>query len=256
MGGTAAAALRLGLALTLAAGLPGCAAFDFASLHRGGASSASASPARLERARSKAVEAAEKAVARHRDDSAARAALGQAYLAAGRPASAVGAFGDALALGDVSPASIVGLSLGRIALGDREAAVRLLDEWQATVPAVDRGLALALAGDTARGVDVLAAALRQGEGGSQLRQNLAYAYALDGRWREAAVMAAQDLPPLRAQARIEEWALLARPDALNRRVGYVLGVPLQADPGYPAALALAPAETGARSEELAAAPAP
>ncbi|MET0251431.1 MAG: hypothetical protein ABW203_04555 [Novosphingobium sp.] len=195
---------------------------------------------------------AERLAARRPQDAAARAALGRAYLAAGRFDSAVAAFTEALDLGDERPGTALGLALGDIALGRREHALQVLDARRDSLAPADRGLALALAGEAARGVAVLGEAMRAGPGSARLRQNLALAYALDGRWREAWLMAAQDLPPDRARDRVARWALMARPQAERERVAHLLGAPLRSDPGYPAALALAPRQPAG----LAAAPLP
>ncbi len=78
--------------------------------------------------------------------------------------------------------------------GRNRDAVAILDDWRDAIPVADLGLALALAGEPTRGSAILADALRNGENTPKLRQNLAYAYALDGRWREARIMMMQDVP--------------------------------------------------------------
>ena len=95
-----------------------------------------------------------------------------------------------------------------------------------------------MAGDSGRGVAILSDALRGGDNSPKLRQNLAYAYALDGRWREARVMAAQDVPPEKLDARISDWVMKARPEDSKLRVAALLRVPMVADSGQPTALAL------------------
>lgn len=244
--------VTVALSAALAVMLPGCALLG---IHRSHASAAgAASDGATDRALAAAAERAERAVARHLNDPALRAALGRAYLRAGRFVSAADAFDDALALGDQNPGSALGLALAEIALGDRDRALQLLEDWRDVIPAADRGLALALAGNTTGGVAVLASGLRAGEGGARLRQNLAYAYALDGRWREAWVMAAQDVPARQAQARIAAWARIARPEDGSLRVAHLLGARVSRDPGYPAALALRanqPADLAAAREGLA-----
>ena len=254
-GSTPSTVARLGLVAAILAVLPGCAALGLRWPEgHGTAGTHAAAPAPDARERDKAVAAAERAVAGNPGDPASRAALGRAYLAAGRPASAIGALGDAMALGETTPATIVALALAQVAVGQQEAAVRLLDEWHDSVPQSDLGLALALAGEPSRAVAVLTDALRRGMGDARLRQNLAYAHALNGRWRVAALIAAQDLPPARVQQRIEVWARLAPPEAAGERVAHVLGTRLRADPGYPPALALAPGARPSSAAELAAAP--
>jgi hypothetical protein len=96
---------------------------------------------------------------------------------------------------------------------------------------------------------VLADALRDGENTPKLRQNLAYAYALDGRWREARIMMSQDLPADQIDARISAWAAKTRAEDHQVRVAELLGAPLRSDAGQPSRLALNSSPT---TEQLAA----
>jgi Flp pilus assembly protein TadD len=178
-----------------------------------------------------------------------RTLLGHAYMKAGRFDSAATTFDDAMKLGDNTARTALALSLARIAQGRNREAVAILDDWRDAVPAADLGLALALAGETSRGVAILADALRSGDDTAKTRQNLAYAYALDGRWREARVMAEQDVPADQVDARISEWAARAKPEDNALRVAGLLNAPLRADPGQPTALAL---NGSAAQEQLAA----
>ena len=187
----------------------------------------------------KALEKAEAAVALDPRNAELRKTLAQAYLANGRFASARQSLDDALALGDASARTVISLALMHVAEGRTNAAQALLQEHKDSIPAGDYGLALALAGDTKSGVEVLGQLIRSGENTAKVRQNLAFAYALDGRWREAQIMAGQDLDPAVAQDRIAEWARIAHPDAHAQRVASVLGVtPVAGDPGQPVMLAL------------------
>jgi Flp pilus assembly protein TadD len=187
----------------------------------------------------KALEKAEAAVALDPRNPELRKTLAQAYLANGRFASARQSLDDALALGDASARTVISLALMHVAEGRTNAAQALLEQHRETIPASDYGLALAVAGDTKTGVEVLAQLIRSGDNAPKVRQNLAFAYALDGRWREAQIMAGQDLDPQVAQERIAEWARIAHPDAYAQRVASVLGVtPAAMDPGQPVMLAL------------------
>lgn len=197
----------------------------------------------------KAITLAEAAVAGNPREPSYRALLGQAYLRAGRFDSAVTTLDDAMKLGDNSGKTALALSLANIAAGNSRAAVAILDDWRDAIPASDLGLALALAGESTRGVAVLADALRGGENTVKLRQNLAYAYALDGRWREARTMVAQDVPANLIDARISDWAMKAKPEDHKLRIAALLNAPLRADPGQPTALALV---NSASAEQLAA----
>lgn len=193
---------------------------------------------KAQRNANKAIAAAEKQAAKRPQDAAVRASLGNAYLLAGRFESAVTAFEDARYLGDTSARSALGLSLAHVGVGNGAAAVSVLDSARDVIPVSDYGLALALAGETGRGVDVLSQALRGGENTSKLRQNLAYAYALDGRWNDARVMASQDVPLDKLDARITEWARQGRPEDFRLRVASMLGTTVRTDQGQPANLAL------------------
>ncbi len=197
----------------------------------------------------KAVVSAERAVARSPQNASLRARLGLAYLQAGRFDSATSAFGDAMRLGDNSPRTALSLALAKIGAGHSREAVAILDQWRDSIPASDLGLALALAGESTRGVAILADALRSGQSSAKLRANLAYAYALDGRWREARTMMAQDVPADQIDRRISEWAVQGRPEDSQKRVAGLLGAPVRSDPGQPQNLALA---DSAPIEQLAA----
>jgi Flp pilus assembly protein TadD len=186
----------------------------------------------------KAISLAESVVAASPREPAYRALLAHAYLKAGRFASAATTFDDAMKLGDTSSRTALGLSLAYIGAGRNRDAVAILDDWRDAIPVADLGLALALAGEPTRGSAVLADALRGGENTPKLRQNLAYSYALDGRWREARIMMSQDVPADQMDARISEWAAQARPEDFQVRVAGLIKAPLRSDPGQPTRLAL------------------
>jgi len=203
----------------------------------------------------KAVKQAERDVERNPADVAARSELAYSYLKAGRFESAIQAFEDVKQLGEDNARTALSLSLAHIAAGNNDAALTILDQWRDSIPASDFGLALALAGETSRAVMVLSDALRAGEDSPKLRQNLAYAYALDGRWREARLMAAQDVPADQLDDRIGDWAQQSRPDDFRVRVASLVGAPVRNDSGQPQYLALAaPAPEAAAETELAVAP--
>jgi Flp pilus assembly protein TadD len=203
---------------------------------------------------SKGVAQAEAAVAAAPRDAALRAVLGRAYLRDGRFVSASAALNDALSLGDNSSRTMLALALAQIGSGQSREAVNTLDMGRNSIPAADLGLALALAGEGARGTTILGDALRAGDKSDKLRANLAYAYALDGRWAEARNLVALDLPADKVDARMTEWAKAAAPEASRERVANLLGVTMRADSGLPSHLALAPAAPEA--PHLASAPMP
>lgn len=177
-------------------------------------------------------------VAKSPRDMGARSALAQGYLAAGRFNSAATTFEDALALGDRSPRTGLSLALAYIGSGRKAEALDVLQRFANKLPASDYGLAVALAGQPAQGVEVLSQAVRGGENNAKTRQNLAYAYALDGRWAEARVIASQDVSGDELEARLQDWGAKASPDQGRARVAGLLGTPLRLDPGQPTALAL------------------
>ncbi|TCM38087.1 sporulation related protein [Novosphingobium sp. ST904] len=181
---------------------------------------------------------AEQRVARSRRDGSARAALAQAYLSAGRFDSAATTFEDAVSLGDQSPRTGLGTALAYIGAGRSAEATAVLARLHDRIPASDYGLAISLAGQPAEGVAVLTDVVRGGENTPKARQNLAYAYALDGRWREARLIASQDVPADQLDARLGQWAAAARPDQSRARIAGLIGAPLRSDPGQPAMLAL------------------
>lgn len=185
-----------------------------------------------------AVTFAEAAVMADPQNAAYRVTLGSAYMKAGRFQSAATSFQDALTLGETAPKTALSLALAQVASGDKRGAVSTLDQWQNAIDAADLGLALSLAGETQRGVEVLASQVRGGNSSPKMRQNLAYAYALNGDWRAARLMAAEDVPADQLEARLSEWAEVARPEDHHARVAALLAVPMVADSGQPAALAL------------------
>lgn len=185
------------------------------------------------------ISKAENAVAAQPENATLRTQLGAAYLDAGRFSSAAASFEDAMALGDRSPRTALSLALALSGDGRGDDAARLLDQYRDDIAASDLGLAYSLAGKPGRGIDVLSIAIRNGENNAKTRQNLAYSYALNGQWREARLMAEQDLGSERVGDRMAEWAAEVHPDAYRQRVAALLQVtPDFTDPGQPARLAL------------------
>lgn len=187
------------------------------------------------------VGAAEQAVALAPRDAGYRMLLGQSYLQAGRFQSAAQAFGDTLQLsggnGPSAGRAALNLALAQVASGDWQAARRTLAA-HGEIPAADRGLATALAGDTAQAVQMLTDVARSPASNPKVRQNLALAYALAGQWQAARMVASTDLSPADVDARLEQWAAFAQPRAASDQVAALLGVRPQADAGQPVALAL------------------
>ena len=188
----------------------------------------------------RAVTHAEAAVLAEPHNAAYRSVLASAYLDAGRFASAETTFKDAMVLGDNSPRNALSLALAQSAQGKYREAQTLLNQWEGEIATADLGLALALAGQPERGIHLMSNAIRGGDNTAKMRQNLAYSYALAGRWREARLMASQDVPANQIDDRIEQWAQMASPDAWHTRVAALLQVPAGvSDGGQPVQLALA-----------------
>lgn len=226
------------LALTTAIGLVTLAGCTAQGAPRADVSASKAQTAMQRGKSDQAIINAEAAVLAEPRNAAYRAMLGAAYLNAGRFDSAATTFDDAMKLGDTSPRTALGYALAAIGKGDNRAAIAILEDWRDELPAADIGLAIALAGQPERGAQILGNALRSGENTPKLRQNLGYAYALQGNWQAARVMAAEDLAGSALDARITEWAQMVRPEDYQRRVAGLLNVPVRADSGQPAQLAL------------------
>ncbi|WP_086736845.1 SPOR domain-containing protein [Erythrobacter colymbi] len=233
---------RLALAVTTAiAGLAMAGAMATAAPRNEAAESFEAAQTALAKGKvDKAINYAEAAVLADPRNPSYRALLGAAYLEAGRFESAATSFGDAMDLGDGNPRTVLSFALAKIATGDSQAAIALLDDQSANIDPADLGLALALAGQPERGVHVLINAVRSAEEATpKLRQNLAYTYALAGNWRAARVMAAEDVPADKLEARLSQWASQSAPEMYQERIASLLGVKPRQDAGQPQQLALA-----------------
>lgn len=187
-----------------------------------------------------AVAAAEQAVQVAPGVPGYRLLLGQSYMEAGRFVSAGQAFGDVLTLDPANGKAALNLALTQIATGDWQGARRTLSAHSEAIPAADRGLAMALAGDTEGAVALLTMTARSPDATPKVRQNLALAYALAGQWQAARVVAAADMSPADVDKRLEQWAAFAQPSAASDQVASLLGVRPVADRGQPTALALNP----------------
>ncbi len=189
---------------------------------------------------SRAIQQAEAAVQAEPRNPSYRAMLGNAYLAAGRFASAETSFNDAMLLGDTSPRTALSLALALNAQAEYSEAGAVLTDWESEIATADLGLAYALSGQPERGIHIMSNAIRGGENTAKMRQNLAYSYAMAGRWREARLMASEDLSADKVGDRMQEWAQMSSPLAYEHRVAGLLGVPAGVrDAGQPVQLALA-----------------
>lgn len=232
-----AAALLTGA--TLVGGLAATAASDTGADRRAAAQARDARKALDGHKADKAIARAEAAVSLDPRNADYRTLLGQAYLAAGRFPSAVGALTDALSLDPSSGAAALHLALAQIATGQWDAARTTLTTHEGDIAAKDRGLALALAGDPGTAVAVLTQAARGPGSDAKTRQNLALSLALSGRWAEARAVASLDMSPADIDKRIEQWAAFAQPAGAADQVAALLGVVPVEDAGQPQRLALA-----------------
>jgi Flp pilus assembly protein TadD len=186
-----------------------------------------------------AVKAAEMAVEYAPRDASYRMLLGQAYLGAGRFASAETSFADSLKLSPDNSRAALNLALTEIAQGKRDEALSTLGDYREKLAVSDYGLAVGLAGDVEMAIASLEGAVRAGGADAKTRQNLALSYALAGRWSNARVMAMQDLSGSDVNDRIAQWASFVRPGSSYDQVASLLGVkPVGQDEGQPSRLAL------------------
>ncbi|WP_236554624.1 SPOR domain-containing protein [Novosphingobium sp. 9U] len=231
---------RTGMHSAMAAALAvGCVAAPGFALAGAIGSNVAGDQGQVSRKAEKQVVAAERAVAKQPQSAEGRARLGQTYLSAGRFVSASTSFEDAVSLGDKTPSTALGMALSYIGSNRNAEAVTLLGQWRDAIPVGDYALALALAGQPSQAVSLLSDVIKQGDNTPKNRQNLAYAFALDGHLPEARVIASQDVPLEQLDARISEWALQASVGSQQSRVAALIGAPLRSDPGQPAQLALA-----------------
>jgi Flp pilus assembly protein TadD len=186
-----------------------------------------------------AVKAAEMAVEYAPRDASYRMLLGQAYLGAGRFASAETSFADSLKLSPDNARAALNLALTEIAQGKRDEALSTLGDYREKLAVSDYGLAVGLAGDVEMAIATLEGAVRAGGADAKTRQNLALSYAMAGRWSNARVMAMQDLSGSDVNDRIGQWASFVRPGSSYDQVASLLGVkPVAQDAGQPSRLAL------------------
>lgn len=202
----------------------------------------------------KAVTHAEAAVTFDPRNGEYRQLLGETYLFAGRFISAAQALNEALSLDPANGRTALNLALAQVATGEWTTARQTLETHAATIPASDRGLAIALAGDPAAAVALLADAARQPGADAKTRQNLALSLALAGQWQQARAVAGIDLSPDQLDGRILQWASFSRPQNAYDQVAALLGVTPVADNGQPQQLALANSMTTAVAAQQVADP--
>lgn len=202
----------------------------------------------------KAVTHAEAAVAFDPKNGEYRQLLGETYLFAGRFVSATQALNEALSLDPANGRTALNLALAQIAVGDWNTARQTLETHAGSIPASDRGLAIALAGDPGTAVELLTNAARQPGADAKTRQNLALSLALAGNWQQARAVASFDVSPGQLDARILQWASFSRPQNAYDQVASLLGVTPIDDRGRPEQLALARSMTTAVAAQQVADP--
>uniref|UniRef100_UPI0008335D40 SPOR domain-containing protein n=2 Tax=unclassified Sphingomonas TaxID=196159 RepID=UPI0008335D40 len=218
---------------------------ETADLRRAAKQAAAATKALKKGEAQRAVTFAEAAVTLDPRNGEYRKLLGETYLFAGRFVSAAQALNEALSLDPANGRTALNLALAQIATGEWDVARQTLATHSATIPASDRGLAMALAGDPAGAVALLMEIARQPGADAKTRQNLALSLALAGQWPQARAIAALDLSPDQVDGRMMQWASFARPQNAYDQVASLLGVTPIADKGQPERLALAHSMTSA-----------
>src|SRR3546814_11606117 len=111
---------------------------------------------------------------------------------------------DLLALDSNNGKVALSLALAQTAEGDWTAARATLDDHAGVIPATDRGLALALAGDPKAALQVLVPAARERRAPAQTRPHLALTFAPPGTRQADRSIAVVDLSPARAATRSEQ----------------------------------------------------
>lgn len=218
---------------------------ETADLRRAAKEAAAATKALKKGEGQKAVTHAEAAVTLDPRNGEYRKLLGETYLFTGRFISAAQALNEALSLDPANGRTALNLALAQIATGEWDVARQTLATHSASIPASDRGLAMALAGDPAGAVALLMDTARQPGADAKTRQNLALSLALAGQWQQARAIASLDLAPDQVDGRIMQWASFARPQNAYDQVASLLGVTPIADNGQPERLALAHSMTSA-----------
>lgn len=187
---------------------------------------------------SKSIARAESAVEAQPQNASLRYALGQQYMGAGRFIAAENSFAEAFAL-QKDGRTALNYALAQISNGRQYQAVQMLDEYREQIPAADYGLALALSGELERAVLILNDAARAPDATARTRQNLAFVYAMGGRWLEAKVIAAQDMPVSDLDKRMTQWADMMQSRSPQMVVAGLMGAPTGVvDSGMPSRLAL------------------
>ncbi len=244
---TGKAVVRAATVLAVSAALAGCSGMDLGRMgnvsgeKNAAKASEKASKAMAKGDLAKALLMAEAAVAANPNNANYRLTLAQAYMAQGRFVSAETSFADALALGNDDGRGAIGLSLAMLANSKEGEAISILGEHRDNMAPADYGLALALAGDPETAIQVLDPLVRQPEATPRMRQNLAFSYAVAGRWLEAKIIAAQDMNPANLEKRMATWSMMISSSTPQQRIAGMLGVtPNAQDAGQPERLALNP----------------
>lgn len=153
--------------------------------------------------------------------------LGNAQLVLGRPELAVSAFREAVRRGS-DPRAYGGLGVALDALGRHGEAVDAYDDGLALDPGhldlrTNKGLSLALHGQSAAGVSLLEGVVRDPASGPQHRLNLALAYVMLGDDARASRMASIDLGAGEAAHMLAYFRSLKMAEPSHRMAGVIWG---------------------------------
>ncbi|AEI37362.1 tetratricopeptide repeat protein [Zymomonas mobilis] len=178
-----------------------------------------------------AVVLSEQAYRQQPDNSEIQFKLGRAYLMAGRYLSAWQCFNKLVIREPNNDKARLYMALAAIGSNNRAAAQSILAPIT-KIPPVDLGLALALAGNPAAAIAQLEPLSTTPAATPKLRQNLAFAYAMAGRWNEASQMAGRDLPQEQVSARLTRWSNIIQEKDGAAQLQAFIGVPRAKDYGF------------------------
>jgi Flp pilus assembly protein TadD len=181
------------------------------------------------------------------DGAAAKIGLGQSYLSAGLPAEAAAAFRDVLARRESDPAARRGLAMALVAMGQPslaehqlEAAVaadprdyRTLNAYGVMLDMLGRhaaaqaryregiqiapnfialrsnyGLSLTISGQAPEAIELLLPLVNSSAADGRIRQNLAFAYAMNGDFENCLKISRKDLDEASAQRQLQYFMQL------------------------------------------------
>ena len=156
-------------------------------------------------------------------DPEAQYLLGRSMLALGRFEEARDAFSAAAGRTADSGATYSGLGIAQAATGNVGAAIDAFDTAGTGNARSNKGLVLAATGNASDAVDVLESLIEEGNAGARDRQNLAFAYLMDGRDHDAYRMARLDLDMVSVEETFTFYRSLMDLDPTYRMQALVTG---------------------------------